>query len=1503
MPGSTAPHTLVVGNELVQVADPLTGGPGPQPPATTVIGPAPAQPASTTAGTTSTGTTGTGTTSTGSPGTGAPTGATTTGPPQGNPPTANTGTTGTGTASTAGSGLTPASGTPQTSVVGPDWGLQHPQSSPQGRAGAGMAYVSQHAVDVLFGGYGSNGANLNDTWSWDGTSWTESWPSSSPSARRGMAMAYDPSLDEIILYGGWDGSSVLSDTWAWNGTTWSQLSPSTSPGPLAFASMAFDPALGELVLFGGATGPGSSPGFGGGYSSPPPESSATWAFNGTTWTRLSPSTSPSARDDASMTYDTSAGNLVLFGGYDATGTTLGDTWTFDGTTWTKESPYASPPPLASQANAMAYDAALSRVLLFGGTNTSGQTTASFYLWNGQASTWAVVDNSQTAADRSGGALAPGAGNGQLVLFSGYSSDFSGVYDDTELLDWGIRGNSTGDATLSFPVDSTTSATVDLGAGNLHVTENPLTYAGTGLDLATAYTYDSTNYVWHASPAMTLDPLPDGSMVVDGLHGAYDAYDFSYRGGAFVSPPGIDATLAYDASSGTYSLTEHATQVVDTFSAPSTTGPGYLTEITDRNGDTISLTTGTTTPSYVDTRGRSVTASWDPSTMTETWTGPDGRSWSAQYDSAYALVSITDPASGATSYAYGPTGQLSSLTTPNGNELTFTYTTDGKVASVTEVTSPSTGSGPTTSFSYEAAPSGSGGQFQTVVTDPNGHASTYLNAYGGQALKVTDANGNSESTTYTPDRNPASLTNGLTQVTSLAYDLNNNPTQATVPASGAGQSPVTSYLSYATGTGVKGGTYLPSSGLDGEGACQSFAYDASGNLTATYAGLAPTSGTHNCDGVTSGPGSSSVTNAYQGDGSTSCGGKPGELCTTTDGNGATTTYAYDSLGQLTSVTGPGGTCSSGSRKLCTSTTYEANNSRVASVTDGKGQVTSYTYNALDEITQILYGGATSCSYVSGDCLSFTYDGNGNVLTRHDASGVTTFVYDALDRLVAEQLPGGQNACPGTSPGAITYTYDAASNLTSTCDAGGTVTYTYDPANRLVGIATESGSCTPGSMVQPCTQLAYDAANELTSITYPTSTSMVATMGYNNAGDETSVKVTDGSTTLEDLVYSFTSATNDMALRQSVDNLLTGVTTSYGYDLHDRLTSASTGSPSTSSSYTYDANSNILQQSVNGVTTSMAFSASDAPCWSYVGTSSNGCANPPSGATTYGGDANGNYISSSAGAALSYNALNQTTSMMPAGGSALQMAYTGTDSTQRTEAGGTSFTNGLLGLASQTTGSTTSWFTRTPASQLMSILVGSSRYYVYDDGAGSIAGVVSSSGTPVASFSYTPYGQTTATGSNPGVDPFRFQGGYEDPTGFYKLGARYYQPGLGVWTQIDPLVQSYQMGYVFDGADPVNNIDPSGNCFIGLFGSHCNNPVHSFLSSAIKTGSCVVGAFETVIPTVGSAFAQAGAAVGAAGGGVLAGAGTTLAGAATGGLLVGGGIALIGVGSYELAKECG
>lgn len=54
-------------------------------------------------------------------------------------------------------------------------------TAPAKRGWASITYDSGHGTDVLFGGTsGYTGADLNDTWTWDGTSWTQPSPTTSP---------------------------------------------------------------------------------------------------------------------------------------------------------------------------------------------------------------------------------------------------------------------------------------------------------------------------------------------------------------------------------------------------------------------------------------------------------------------------------------------------------------------------------------------------------------------------------------------------------------------------------------------------------------------------------------------------------------------------------------------------------------------------------------------------------------------------------------------------------------------------------------------------------------------------------------------------------------------------------------------------------------------------------------------------------------------------------------------------------------------------------------------------------------------------------------------------------------------------------------------------------------------------------------------------------------------------------------------------------------------------
>jgi hypothetical protein len=66
-------------------------------------------------------------------------------------------------------------------------------------------------------------------------------------------MVDDPATGDIVLFGGGGSHGLLNDTWTFNGRTWTRLAPITSP-PVRFgASMAYNSATGDVILFGGGS--------------------------------------------------------------------------------------------------------------------------------------------------------------------------------------------------------------------------------------------------------------------------------------------------------------------------------------------------------------------------------------------------------------------------------------------------------------------------------------------------------------------------------------------------------------------------------------------------------------------------------------------------------------------------------------------------------------------------------------------------------------------------------------------------------------------------------------------------------------------------------------------------------------------------------------------------------------------------------------------------------------------------------------------------------------------------------------------------------------------------------------------------------------------------------------------------------------------------------------------------------------------------------------------------
>jgi uncharacterized protein (TIGR03437 family) len=239
---------------------------------------------------------------------------------------------------------------------GSNWTQKFPQHSPPAQSAHAMVYDSAHGQAVMF--------SLNFTWLWDGADWTPV-PPNGPSGRYSHAMAYDSAHSQVVLFGGAlannsNTPTILGDTWVWDGSTWKQKFPQNSPPARYQHAMAYDSAHGQVVLFGGLYGDLLNDAL-----------ADTWLWDGSNWIEASPATSPPARSNHAMAYDSDQGEMVLFGGNVLSGNPT-DTWLWDGTNWTDAPPLVGPPARSGQT--MAYDSAHDQVVMFGGIGETSSPT-------------------------------------------------------------------------------------------------------------------------------------------------------------------------------------------------------------------------------------------------------------------------------------------------------------------------------------------------------------------------------------------------------------------------------------------------------------------------------------------------------------------------------------------------------------------------------------------------------------------------------------------------------------------------------------------------------------------------------------------------------------------------------------------------------------------------------------------------------------------------------------------------------------------------------------------------------------------------------------------------------------------------------------------------------------------------------------------------------------------------------------------------------------------------
>ena len=437
--------------------------------------------------------------------------------------------------------------------LAPTWSQQSPANNPGSRYIHSMAYDAGHGQVVLFGGY-AGGGYANDTWLWNGTNWAQANPTNAPSQRAAPAMVYDPVHGNVVLFGGFvNAGTRLNDTWLWDGTNWTNVTPATitatnNPSPRSNSGIAFDSALGQVVLFGGTNGSGLAD---------------TWLWNGTSWTQWNnpvPANNPAPRAEPGMAYDAATSQIVLFGG-NVNGVSMNDTWTWNGSAWSQQAVSTVPP--AREAQGMDYNAALGEVVMFGGESGSNSYLSDTWAYNG--TNWTQITTPATPTAR----LVPNAmvydsAHQQMVMFGGYSS--SGQLSDT--WEFGLPGNfgnvnvCPSGQTSPAQCSSTISFTYTFANGaTLAATPTVVTQGALGLDFSVAgaqTTCSGTVAPGSCVVSVTFTPLAPGLrsgaiQLLDSqgnLLAGTELYGIG-QGPAVAFDPGTQSTL----NTGTYVLNQ------------------------------------------------------------------------------------------------------------------------------------------------------------------------------------------------------------------------------------------------------------------------------------------------------------------------------------------------------------------------------------------------------------------------------------------------------------------------------------------------------------------------------------------------------------------------------------------------------------------------------------------------------------------------------------------------------------------------------------------------------------------------------------------------------------------------------------------------------------------------------------------------------------------------------------------------------------------------------------
>ncbi len=571
-----------------------------------------------------------------------------------------------------------------------------------------------------------------------------------------------------------------------------------------------------------------------------------------------------------------------------------------------------------------------------------------------------------------------------------------------------------------------------------------------------------------------------------------------------------------------------------------------------------------------------------------------------FDSSGRLSAIKDLNNETTTLAYSA-GKLATVTDPSGRTLSFVYS-GSLLASVTDSASPprsvqfaydSNGdltsatdvAGGVTTMEYDAS------HRMTRMLDPNQQAAPvkhYLeNAYDsttGRVTAQTDSAGRTTSFDYTSIPGATKITDPKGNVTVERF-VGGLPATIT---KGFGTPQEATWT-----VGYDFQTSMPTAVADPTGRLVTMTYDAKGNMLTRVDGVEV--GTP----ASSNPGRK-TTYTYN---------ARNQVLTLQDPKGVTTTFAYNTNGNLTSRSTPL-TGTSSTQVVSYAYGDPSHPGDATSMTDAAGKVWTFAYDAAGSlssatdpstptasVTKYCYdsigwrtrqitpkgtaAGVTCATANPANTYVYTHNAFGDVLTETDPNGHQTVrAYDADRNLVSVTDPDanettydynlvgevtGINRADGTSlandywpdgtlkaqidgAGAATsYDYDPLGRLVSVTDpANRTTTFVVDAAGNVTGKADPGGNCSSTPKVA-CTTYAYDAAAQVTSLVYSDGLTPNVTFAYDKDGQRTAM--TDGTGTTNwtwDSLHRITAQTTQAGTGSAQ-------TTNYAYDLNNQNTS--------------------------------------------------------------------------------------------------------------------------------------------------------------------------------------------------------------------------------------------------------------------------------------------------------------------------------------------------------------